>query len=711
MADGFRSFLAFWMGGGASSYPDGGALLIAGENRTEYIKAETGRFRRAFNQRSQFTCTIEDRGRGYVPETGSELLVLLDGVRLFGGLITKVTGRLHPKHTYAVYDVEATDFNVIADKRLVYYAGFIGVLTVGPGYAGDLIRAIATAALTGESVDSTSEVDQGPLIESPLTFFYENVTTAFNKISQISGYRWRIDEYRVLHFSNFTGDSAAFNITENASDYRADPPIQVTRELTNYRNTQYERTESTLVGSDTETFTGDGTTADFFVGIDPVTGNAVRFIINGPPVVTLNAVPLSVGRLGFDIDPSSFDCVYDVGGVGIHFSTLFGHTIPPAASTLSVTYDYVAGNVISVEDSAEILARQAIEGGSGIWEHMDEQRNIASLDTLTSIAEGNLTQYGLVPTTIEYETDAQGLDPGAIQTITLPSLGVSGDYLIEQIDSEWITGASFEFRHRVRATDVGPMTQPAFATEKLNEVARIGVPRASPVLTDIAGSGSGGVQLIGRQSDGTSPNFLFSSTNNTPLNASNGPWTISFWIKVNGLSQTDRYVLMMGDVGGTTGWRIDFGNVASSLRFVSTGGSGSDPTPSSDILISDGNWRHICYRKSASGAAAWDKFVDGIRTSISSSINFTLGGGTHTWAFDDRADQGNYFKGSLAEIAIWNVALTNGQITQLAALFAADVVHPAGLLNYWRIVGDSPEGDDGSNNVTLSVNGTLPSPG
>lgn len=723
MPDGFRSFFAYWMGGAGTSYPasTSGALIIAGVDRTEWLKANTGSFKRQFNQRSTFNGTLEDLGRGYRPVVGSSLIVMYGSTRLFGGFIVSVRERRHPTSgpdpDNINYEIEAVDNNLIADKRLIYYDSLLGVVSYGPGYAGDIMKLIAANALDGESVD-VSLVETGPLISTPITFFFESVTAAFNKISQLSGYRWRIDEHKRLRFSEFTVVNAPFSITSTLGGWR---DLVVERDTRNYRNKQFVRTETNIAGIKTETFTGDGSTRDFFIGfVDPVSANPTRFF-SELPSITLGGVALIVGELGPD-DPASFDVMYDapaapgtMGGVGVHFVS--PQAAPGVGVIISVTYEYVLGNVVSDFDAAEILARATVEGGSGIWENMDEQRNVSNLLTLEQIAAGDLAFYAFIPSRVSYETDNQGLDVGQVQTITLPFHDLSANLLIESIDTTWMKESGFQFRHVVSCSNLGPMIGPGRVLEKLAEVARIGVPKASGALTSIAGIIDGGAAgpIGGRVSDGSAGNYLSSTgggATNDSLKSSNGPFTVGMWIRVDNLGQASKYPFLFDSLFGSTRWGVDYGAVGGAARFYALGYSGSNPMTGADIAIADTAWHYVAWRKGAAGASTWEKILDGTAATINASINFTLGANIfYPRAF--RADAGNEFTGALAHIAIWNVKLTDAEITQLSDGQRADVVQPTGLIQYWPISGvDSPEINNATSGSsakpTLTINGSLP---
>lgn len=64
----------------------------------------------------------------------------------------------------------------------------------------------------------------------------------------------------------------------------------------------------------------------------------------------------------------------------------------------------------------------------------------------------------------------------------------------------------------------------------------------------------------------------------------------------------------------------------------------------------------------------------------------------------------NYYDGLLAEVGIWNVALTDAEMATLAKGFSPLFIRPGNLVAYWPLIGrNSPETDSvGGFNLTLS---------
>jgi hypothetical protein len=287
--------------------------------------------------------------------------------------------------------------------------------------------------------------------------------------------------------------------------------------------------------------------------------------------------------------------------------------------------------------------------------------------------------------------------------------------LIEQVESAWESakGGDF-FKHTVSCCDVDRLYRPALPLERITQQSRIGPVRITPVVSG-GTSGSGGIVpqsgLGGRMSDGSAGNYLETSgSTNGSLQASNGPFTVSLFMKTSDLSQISKTLFVFRALF-FTGWALDFGAIPGCVRFYSEFYTGDNPITDSEIAIVDDRWHHIAFRKQSAGTSAWDKFLDGATASINPAATFTLPSNVFfPRAFRDGT--GTEFKGSIARIAVWNQALTDDEIRLVASGTHANVVHPGGLLQYWPISGTSdPEPNNGTAGLThptLTVNGDLP---
>ncbi len=91
--------------------------------------------------------------------------------------------------------------------------------------------------------------------------------------------------------------------------------------------------------------------------------------------------------------------------------------------------------VVSVHDAAEIAARTAIEGGSGVYGYILDAGDETDSDILTTMATAELKKRSRIPRTISFRT-RQSFVPQFILQVRLPYLGISTltPFLIEQVD-------------------------------------------------------------------------------------------------------------------------------------------------------------------------------------------------------------------------------------------------------------------------------------
>lgn len=61
---------------------------------------------------------------------------------------------------------------------------------------------------------------------------------------------------------------------------------------------------------------------------------------------------------------------------------------------------------------------------------------------------------------------------------------------------------------------------------------------------------------------------------------------------------------------------------------------------------------------------------------------------------------GNYFSGRIAEVAIWNVALTDAEVAILAADYSPLFVRPQNLVAYWSLIRDEDQDRVGGYDLT-----------
>jgi len=446
-------------------------LTIAAVDRTGKTKVNTVSINRRLNDRSRMTCELMEVSGVYRPVARQRITIDHNGSRRFNGYIEKISERAVPGTTALEYKLDCADRTRLLDWRL--YAGSFD--------AGTAFDAVIEAIFDrcGFSADGVTlgTIPSSPALGARMQDGLRPVMEWFRKLATETGYQFRIDENDVLQFGPLaTSNPAPFSLSWTSQNWF---DLDIERQIGDYRNRQYVRTEYTTSGEITTNFTGNGSQRDFFQDDGP---------FQGTPEVALNSTPLDVGIFGVDT-PASFDVMYDPEGWGLHFVS--PQSAPSPGADIEVTYRVRFQNSTMVEDTAEISAQAAIGGDSGVIESIYEDRYIDTAAGLISRADALKRQYGEMPTRVSFGTDSSNepnsndLDPGmeiAIDLTSGPS-DVDDAFLIEAISADWVASSGDDlWKYRVECTNQEPYGEPVVSTiERLNEISRIG-----PDLTTVA---------------------------------------------------------------------------------------------------------------------------------------------------------------------------------------------------------------------------------
>ena len=103
--------------------------------------------------------------------------------------------------------------------------------------------------------------------------------------------------------------------------------------------------------------------------------------------------------------------------------------------TVRIIYKPLVRLVARAEDDAQITSRKLVEGGTGIYEAVEEDERISDSSFAQRKVEGLLNQLSRIPKTANIETDQAGIRAGQLQTLTLTKLGLSGSFLIQSFSA------------------------------------------------------------------------------------------------------------------------------------------------------------------------------------------------------------------------------------------------------------------------------------
>lgn len=157
---------------------------------------------------------------------------------------------------------------------------------------------------------------------------------------------------------------------------------------------------------------------------------------------------------------------------------------------------------------------------------------------------------------------------------------------------------------------------------------------------------------------------------------SSEPFTMACWLYVTALANTD-FFTVGNNATDVHQLRVTSSGFIRCASFVGTGGSSTTTS-----AVSVNTWAHAAGVWSASNSRT--AYLNGTAAATNTTnVNVT--------PLDELAIGGNYgqtirFQGYLANVAVWNAALSAAEIASLAKGFAAHLVRPASLVHYMPLV-------------------------
>lgn len=222
-----------------------------------------------------------------------------------------------------------------------------------------------------------------------------------------------------------------------------------------------------------------------------------------------------------------------------------------------------------------------------------------------------------------------------------------------------------------------------------------------------ADSPSGDTDLVGASASPSFTNTKSLSLDGVNDNAttqhsgwgSNFTWSV--WINVSSSSAMSGYGAIYVDGGNVVPYLATFYN-GTSLKVI-YGHSGGELTSNTNIDYN--RWTHILIQKSSGNVRI---FIDGQLDN--STVNDTGSYSSSTaiiGAFPSFVGAGFNTHGKIDELALWNRALTNSDVTSIYNSGIPTDVSSLSPVNYWRFENNGNDLGSGSNNATLNNGATF----
>lgn len=182
--------------------------------------------------------------------------------------------------------------------------------------------------------------------------------------------------------------------------------------------------------------------------------------------------------------------------------------------------------------------------------------------------------------------------------------------------------------------------------------------------------------------------------------AASPPITISAWVRP-AVTNQNMGIVSLGSSSATQRHLLYVNNAGVCYMFSGNGGTTGQAAKSGAFTI--GQWAHVCGVLEATNSR--QIYVDG-SAGGGNSTNVTVAyNNVHVGAYyqNGALQSGWYYDGDIAEVALWDAALSVDEITALAAGLKADRVRPGNLALYAPVWGRaSPETDLFGNDLAVT---------
>lgn len=182
--------------------------------------------------------------------------------------------------------------------------------------------------------------------------------------------------------------------------------------------------------------------------------------------------------------------------------------------------------------------------------------------------------------------------------------------------------------------------------------------------------------------------------------------SIHAWIRADSFPGTPRIAGKWGGTAGVRQYLLDIQTGDQIRAFVADAG-GNDAANGTTVL-STGVWYAVGLRKNGTGAGALEALLNGVVDGTTTS-NRSIQNTATSLVIGNDASNGGPFDGLIAEVGIWNIALSTSEFLALARGISPQLIRPASLKGYWPLYGTgSPERDYSGNGVSASITGSVP---
>lgn len=396
-------------------------LTINGVDRTKKVLAGSLKIENILTSKRD-TCSFSVMSypnNTLTPVLGQEVIVTLDGDKIFGGIIT---GLEQNSETYSViqWDIECVDYTRLLDKKLVP--------EVYESMTVDAIIADLQANYmpTGFTINNVS----CPTVINYIAFNYKPISKCLEELANLTNYDWYIDYDKDLHFISKTTLTAPLEIEDANASHRQGSLI-IRKDNSQIRNSIIVR------GGE---FLGDTFTSEIECnGVDTIYPLAYKYT---DFAATLTGQPLNVGTDNLD-NPTDYDVLHNFNEKIVRFRD---ERTPSTGSILRVSGRPHLPVIVKYRSPVDISTLSASEGSDGIYEYLIIDKTINSKEGARQRAKAEITTYATTLSEGEFETETAGFRAGQRIRINSVARGIDEYFVINKVTFKQFTADTFVYK-------------------------------------------------------------------------------------------------------------------------------------------------------------------------------------------------------------------------------------------------------------------------
>jgi hypothetical protein len=380
------------------------------------------------------------------PEQDQEVIVIdtsEDNLRIFGGLITRLSETFYKGQTDMEVDVTCTGWGTYMERRVGHklYTTFLG------GISGILLTSLMTDMNSDVDTGIRSQVHglAGSVSVGEVEVYAQKVAEAVRRVANMSNADIWVDNHKVLHFFSSTGwEAAPFSIADDDQNF---DKLRVERNTTIRANRVYVKNSRALQAMWTDSYAGDEFGGSASGTIFPTT-----YGLTDKPIIRVNGVKQVVTAIGV-WDVPNWTWYYIPNGVGV-FQNTATETPLTTGDTISITYPSPLPYVYVTEDATAIAT-------DGLWEAVIEGRDLPGKTEMAVLGDNELARRKENPVEMTMETRRTGLFPGQVIIVNTTQPLLNDTLLIKSVSGNIVDGKFA--RWTVKATNTSLHRPDTFA--------------------------------------------------------------------------------------------------------------------------------------------------------------------------------------------------------------------------------------------------------